>query len=133
MYCNQCGNIVSENALFCSFCGASTKPAAPVAPTPAPVEYSPVSEPVQSTVSAHISESIKPESVAEPITPVYTTEQVTPAPQPTPIQDEIKLNQPEKVKVEKYYTFGHIVFCLIVNAIIALAAGIFAGLYFSLI
>ncbi len=36
-------------------------------------------------------------------------------------------------KVEKYYTFGHIAMCLAAVAVMAIVAGVFAGLYFSVI
>ncbi len=36
-------------------------------------------------------------------------------------------------KVEKYYTFGHIALCLAAVAVMAITAGVFAGLYFSVI
>jgi len=36
-------------------------------------------------------------------------------------------------KVEKYYTFGHIAMCLAAVAVMAIVAGVFAGLYFSVV
>lgn len=141
MYCNQCGNIVSEDALFCSFCGANTRLVSVTSATPAsekPVavqpEYPAVSEPIQS-FTAQASEPVQPASAAEVITPAYTTEQSIPAPQPAPVpaQEGIKLTQPENVKVEKYYTLGHIMLCLAAVAVMAITAGVFAGLYFSVI
>ncbi len=38
---------------------------------------------------------------------------------------------PEQVKEQKYYTFGHIALCLAAVAVMAIVAGVFAGLYFS--
>ena len=39
----------------------------------------------------------------------------------------------KKEKPEKYYTTKHIVLCLVIAGIMAAAAGVFAGLYFSAI
>ena len=36
-------------------------------------------------------------------------------------------------KPEKYYTFGHIALCLVAVAVMAIIAGVFAGLYFSVV
>ena len=36
-------------------------------------------------------------------------------------------------KPEKYYTFGHIALCLAAVAVMAIIAGVFAGLYFSVV
>ncbi len=36
-------------------------------------------------------------------------------------------------KVEKYYSFGHIALCLAAVAVMAIVAGVFAGLYFSVV
>lgn len=44
--------------------------------------------------------------------------------------DDIE-NAPQKV--EKYYTFGHIAMCLAAVAVMAIVAGVFAGLYFSVV
>ncbi len=64
---------------------------------------------------------------------------VKPAPVPLPSvvrepQQEIALTAKKNdEKPEKYYTTKHIVLCLAVAGIMAVAAGVFAGLYFSVI
>ncbi|GEM_PF-7039676 len=112
MYCNQCGNIVPEGGAFCTFCGAKCE---------APAEKQSVCE------TAIVQTS--PTQLSQPV------EKITPAPEAaSPIPEAIPLEpvkKPKKEKQEKYYTRGHIVFCLIVNGILAIAAGVFAGLYFT--
>ncbi len=143
MYCNQCGNIVAEGALFCAFCGASTK-AVSIIPAnevkavlneeaPAEESTSVIEEAAVPTAPVAAEESIiQPSPVSQPIQQeqpqMYTTAQPYTAP-----AEEIKLSQPEAVKTEKYYTFGHIALCLAAVAVMAITAGVFAGLYFSVI
>ena len=48
-------------------------------------------------------------------------------------QTEITIKDEEKRRPERKYTLGHIVMCLAAAAVMAIAAGVFAGLYFSVI
>lgn len=97
MYCNQCGNLLPENGVFCAFCGAKVEGAAPS---------------------------------AAPVTPVTAA----PVPQVAPVSESIPLpEKKKKEKTEKYYTTKHIVLCLVVAGVMAIAAGVFAGLYLSVI
>lgn len=136
MYCNQCGNIITEGSSFCSFCGAKS--------TPAEQAETQVSA-AQPTEGSYIAPN--------PSTPAAATEQVpvqpvqaTPAPEATvyqaPEQQDIPRMAPnfggtvpivkeKKPKEEKYYTFGHLMLCLSAVALMAIVAGVFAGLYFS--
>jgi uncharacterized membrane protein YvbJ len=41
MYCGNCGNEVSEKAVFCEKCGTSLKREAPTTPLPEPPQTSP--------------------------------------------------------------------------------------------
>ncbi len=54
--------------------------------------------------------------------------QAAPAPESIPLPEK-----EQKTKPEKYYTTKHIVLCLVIAGAMAVAAGIFAGLYFSVI
>ncbi len=128
MYCNQCGNILTEHGAFCSFCGAKNEdavvkasepdtaaieqaaPAASEASVPAPEVAALVQEPAPQPVAS---------VYAPPITPAGFTGEM-PAPPVT-----------QPVKEEKYYTFNHILLCLGAVAVMAIVAGVFAGLYFS--
>lgn len=65
-----------------------------------------------------------------PVAPAPTA----PIPQQPLKQQEIPLPEAKKSeKPEKYYTTKHIVLCLVIAGIMAAAAGVFAGLYFSVI
>ncbi len=121
MYCNQCGNILLDKGIFCSFCGARNEEASPQntsAAAPAPEAPAPASE------SATFTPASTPVYSA-PVAPQgYTVE--SPAEQPAAAK-------PLPVKEEKYYTFNHILLCLAAVAVMAVVAGVFAGLYFSVI
>lgn len=116
MYCNQCGNILLDKGIFCSFCGARNEDASAAAPVPeAPV---PAAEP-----AAFVPPSASVYSA--PVAPQgYTVE--PPAEQPVTTKQL-------PVKEEKHYTFNHILLCLAAVAVMAVVAGVFAGLYFSVI
>ncbi len=74
-----------------------------------------------------------PALVAAPPAPVPAAAAV-PAEQVLPVTNNIPLTQNEKKeKPEKYYTTKHIVLCLVIAGVMAVAAGVFAGLYFSVI
>lgn len=63
----------------------------------------------------------------------YSAPPVSPniAEQPLMITQEIKSETAPEVKPERKYTFGHLMMCLAAVAIMAIVAGVFAGLYFS--
>lgn len=63
----------------------------------------------------------------------YSAPPVSPniAEQPLMITQEIKSDTAPEVKPERKYTFGHLMMCLAAVAIMAIVAGVFAGLYFS--
>lgn len=60
---------------------------------------------------------------AYPNTPVNTV----------PITQEIKAETAPETKPERRYTLGHIMMCLAAVAVMAIVAGVFAGLYFSVV
>ncbi len=122
MYCNQCGNILTEHGAFCSFCGAKNEDAVVKASEPdtAAAEQA---APATSEASVPAPEVAAP----QPAAPVY-------APPITPAGFTGEMPAPpvaQPVKEEKYYTFNHILLCLGAVAIMAIVAGVFAGLYFS--
>ncbi len=65
----------------------------------------------------------------------YSAPPVSPniAEQPLMITQEIKAETAPEVKPERKYTFGHLMMCLAAVAIMAIVAGVFAGLYFSVV
>lgn len=118
MYCNQCGNILTEQGAFCSFCGAKNEEAA-------------VKTPVTETPQAAAAANETSVPVNEAAAPMYTSPAA-----PTGYANEIPMNVPpaaQPKKEEKYYTFNHILMCLGAVAVMAIVAGVFAGLYFSTI
>ena len=124
MYCSKCGNQIAEGASFCAFCGFK-----------APEQVAPVQSEVVSappvTQAPPVTETITPIQPEAPQA-TYSTEQEIPrmAPNfgaPVPVVKE------KKPKEEKYYTFGHIMLCLSAVAVMAIVAGVFAGLYFSVV
>lgn len=126
MYCNKCGNVLADGAMFCSFCGAKNLLAQE---QPAEVAV-PVS--AEAPVIAAVEEA-QPQQPAAEVQAAYTTEQQEMprmAPNfgsaPAPVKQK-------KPKTEKYYTFGHLLLCLISTGIMAIVAGVFVGLYFSVV
>lgn len=159
MFCENCGMEI-ENARFCPGCGAEQKSivtstsipvqAAPIASTPAPeapvpeapegasvpAASVPVSAPIASapesipTAPAAAQPSSVPnieQSASASVVPMGVPMGVSSSPTVV-VTDESKQNAP----VRKY-TGGHIALCLITAAVMAGIAGVFAGLYFSLL
>lgn len=109
MYCNQCGNMIPPNGAFCTFCGAKSEATAPM---PAPAATAPMAS------------ALAMPPAAQAVSEVHAA----------PVNESIPLTQNEQnEKPEKYYTTKHIVLCLVIAGVMAAAAGVFAGLYFSVI
>ena len=126
MYCNQCGNILTEQGVFCSFCGARNEenvaqpnPAAEASQSMPAFGETPIGTNENAT-AAPTTDSQPAPAFSSPIMPTsYTNNTPTPPPTAQPVKDE------------KYYTFTHLLLCLGAAAIMAITAGVFAGLYFS--
>ena len=131
MYCNQCGNILQEGSLFCSFCGAKNNASEQ---TPAAVQEisRPVSEPVLSEAAPVVPATPVEEQHNEPTQAMFTTEAEMPRMAPN-FGGTVPVKKEKPPKAEKYYTFGHIMLCLSAVAVMAIVAGVFAGLYFSVV
>ena len=156
MYCQKCGKEIAAGSVFCTWCGARQE-----LPVPQP-EIIPQSGPVQETPAQEIAAPVtQPEAPAATATMERPEEAQAPqaetsapaeavsagAPQEsasepaqnnmseTPKADfsgEVRLaDKPEKP--QKYYTGAHLAICLAAAGIMAAAAGIFAGLYFSVL
>lgn len=159
MYCKNCGKIISEGALFCTFCGAKaeipaephsegTENAAETAPESVsqPVQETSIqdaapasasaAEPAQNTQSVH-SASVIPApidtSAPRPAASIYSGISSTPVQNPISSSIEFRPEKAENAKPEKHFTWLHIGLCLAAVAVMAIVAGIFAGLYFSLL
>ncbi|MBQ8170830.1 MAG: zinc-ribbon domain-containing protein [Oscillospiraceae bacterium] len=125
MYCNQCGNIIPENSMFCTFCGARNTTEA------------------ENTADNATSAQIPEQPAVTEQRPAYTNP-IYPNP-PAPAMEyptgamapnfsaQVPQQKTKKEKPEKYYTFGHLMLCLAAVGVMAIVAGVFAGLYFSVI
>lgn len=141
MFCSNCGREIGEDAKFCNFCGL-------------PISQR-ILEPISESISQPISDTIS-ESVSQPISVVEAVEnpsqQITEseavyvtlpepprdAPKPENIPHAGVAASPQPYQTaptspmpERKYTLGHIIMCLAAVAVMAIVAGIFAGLYFG--
>ena len=100
--------------MFCTYCGAAVvkaeQPAPASAPVSAPVLDMEQPAPANTPVSAHVLDMEQPAPASALVSAPAT-------------------QQP----AEKCYTFTHIALCLAAVALMAIVAGVFAGLYFSAI
>lgn len=115
MFCENCG-IEMEKAKFCPNCGKEqTAVVVPAASVPI-AESAPISSPASA-----------PAAPAAPLPAAPVSAGVSSSPTVT-IADDSKKPAPERK-----YSLRHIVLCLVTAAIMAATAGVFAGLYFSLL
>lgn len=147
MFCPRCGKQNQDNSLFCTWCGAGftgvtaqkldqpepEKPAEQVEP-PEPQ----VAEAIQpaETAAALKTGPDSPESEAVPVPgniPQAGSSAPVTAERRAVFGGEVPMAQKSAVREQKYYTGAHIAICLAVAGVMAAAAGIFAGLYFSVI
>lgn len=145
MFCEECGKEISDNTRFCPYCGAeqtarvqpaqsisftsavnsnadnsatATTPAETSVPVSTPVN-APVSTPVSNPVNAPISTPANaPAPNAENFSPMLKSVEIKDDPAPSP-----------KLK----YSLKHLVLCLAAAGVMAIAAGVFAGMYFALL
>lgn len=96
-----------------------------------------VSEPAVETITANDNATPTPNAIPTygASTPVYPTPPAYPNPPANtiPITQEIKAETAPENKPERKYTLGHIMMCLAAVAVMAIVAGVFAGLYFSVV
>ena len=155
MFCPKCGKKNDDNSLFCTWCGAgfgsvstqslSAAPAAS-APVEAPATHQSAGEikqpePIEQPAYSVPTPGVIPQSSAE-----HTAAQnsasgalnVQAAPDSAAnllsFNNEVPVASAQKPEKERrYFTAAHIAICLAVTGVMAAAAGIFAGLYFSTI
>lgn len=159
MYCTNCGKENPDGVKFCCFCGTSALNA-PTSPTSAEtgqldLEESAVSAPVspvldEPAVSPVLGEQTVPTAPVAPAamaSPNNFSAGSVPVPQPvvnrgySPAPPVVNMTVPMKEKAPRKekpapvykYSVKHILMCLISTAVCAIAAGIFAGLYFSVV
>lgn len=146
MICTKCGSTIAENALFCTFCGQPTGLSAPAQSAPVMQEV-PQSVPVMQEVPQSIpvmqetpqSAPVQPvpaqPAAAVPPMNAYAQSAAEPQSATNRQSGAYVPAEPPAIdqKPEKYYTFGHIALCLAAVAVMAIIAGVFAGLYFSVV
>ena len=135
MFCYKCGRENAEQSTFCTWCGAKLDISVSSVPTPSVIPQSNLHE--QPIESENTVPQPQPEQPEQPETEAtFEPEQSV---RSTGQSNAIPLNIPAVGKAEapakprKYYTGAHMALCLVVMGILAAAAGIFAGLYFSVI
>ena len=153
MFCENCGKEIGE-ARFCPLCGSVQKSTV-IPATSVPIEAAPVSTPAAApAVTQAQAAASAPAAASIPAAPPAPAAPASPAGVPLPgaipgnnlgaptaavpagvsgsptiiVKDEKKKRVPERK-----YSLRHIVLCLVTAAIMAAAAGVFAGLYFSLL
>ena len=118
------------------------QPAPASTPVSAPVLEAEQPAPASTPASAPVLEAEQPAPVSTPVSaPILEAKQPAADGQDAPMSAEeiayheqaiMDLFTPQPPE-EKYYTFKHIALCLAAVALMAIVAGVFAGLYFSAI
>lgn len=145
MFCGNCGFPLADDAIFCTRCGTRLRAAAPAQPfneVKVPVGEAKPTEQETPVVQETPFEQSAPveQAPAEQPAEEVSAEQPTPAEQAAPTSSseqpaEIAPEQPavpEKKPAEKeFFGKGAFIFCLVIIALLSIACGIFAGLYFG--
>ena len=94
MYCGFCGRVITDDAVFCPYCGKPVKPIAPSEPSPALQQVSepiaqeqpapvPVAETPEKTAEASVPDAQeKPSAVSAPAVPEEAPDTETSSPEP---------------------------------------------------
>lgn len=133
MYCLNCGKEIPDVSKFCVYCGTPTAAEANKTEVQADEilnggETAGETAETASGANAAISQIPYPQPIeSSGASAVPQTVSMT-----VPLSNNV-LAKPEKREPEKKYTIKHIVMCLVSTAVCAIAAGIFAGLYFSVV
>lgn len=144
MFCKTCGKEYNEGSQFCIYCGTKIEPNEAAAESAVNSAESLAAAPVPEPVSALEAAAAKPAEAIlptpEPIQSSVSYGSVEPVIRPVERSnagvssyDFTVTQPPQPEKPEKYYTFGHLALCLAAVAVMAIVAGVFAGLYFSAI
>ena len=152
MYCMNCGKENPDGVKFCCFCGTSVNalpisdkiPENPAENGQLEFDENEVSAQNPANVSvpvsplAPVSSPVSANPYAIPQTLPINTQGISYAPRTG--QNVQNVNIPmknavpeEKQDFERKYTIKHIIMCLVSTAVCAIAAGVFAGLYFSVV
>lgn len=158
MFCVNCGKELANDARFCSFCGAPVKDvivrtAEPQKEAVAENETLNAEQPVSEEAVLTTEQAVPENEVSEEqpgdaalnapleektslptpnVIPTMGVGTSSPANANTPITENTNA-VPAPEKPERRYTLGHIFICLAAVAVMAITAGVFAGLYFSVV
>lgn len=134
MFCEKCGKELIGNTKICTYCGSEQTS---VVIPPASAAENSLSGTAQYTSAANNFTSTAPEAaiptdIPTPVTiPKTNLGAYTPPTSITVFPDTNARNE-KSASVPKY-TLKHLVMCLAAAAVMAIAAGVFAGLYFAAI
>ena len=137
MFCGNCGFPLADDAIFCTRCGTRLRAAAPAQPfneVKVPVGEAKPTEQETPVVQETPFEQSAPveQAPAEQPAEEVSAEQPTPAEQAAPTSSSEQPAVPEKKPAEKeFFGKGAFIFCLVIIALLSIACGIFAGLYFG--
>lgn len=162
MFCNMCGKKIEDNSSFCTWCGAKLDPLPGQTHEVREPVLTPAAQPAQESSTETAQTGFVPNEVKTPQSNtsvpqgssvqygrsegIQFTQASAEAPQPqakplgetkpgTVFGAEVPIKDvPEGAgKPRKFYTGAHIALCLVTTGIMAMAAGVFAALYFSAI
>lgn len=134
MYCGNCGCPLADDSVFCTRCGTRLRqPSVPevnafneVKPVQDTSETPSISETAEN-LTDNVQPTISEPTASEPENNYQQTSAYSPETSETPQPVVTENKVPEKV----YFGKGALAFCLVVIAVLAIACGIFAGLYFT--
>lgn len=87
--------------------------------------------PEQPTYAATQTPSVEPQNTAEEFNSQIPQQQTFSATQPQILTPQTQIAAPQNNLPERKYTAAHLIMCLASTAVFAIAAGVFAGLYFA--
>ena len=133
MFCEECGKEISDNTRFCPYCGAEqtarVQPAQSISFTSA--VNSNADNSATATTPAETSVA-----VSTPVnTPASTPANVSApnAESVSPILKTVDIKDENATSPKLKYSLKHLVLCLAAAGVMAIAAGVFAGMYFALL
>lgn len=157
MFCENCGKELGEDTKFCTFCGtrqSATVIAASRSVQTAETFVSAESESIPASAPETAPESFTENAAAEapqgipagapqsvplsapqaaPISHAVPTPNTIPVSGAPAYSATVVIKNEEKKPRERRYTLGHLILCLSAAGVMAVVAGVFAGLYFSVV
>ena len=129
MFCEECGKEISDNTRFCPYCGAEQT--ARVQPAQSISFTSAVNSNADNSATA-----TTPAETSVPVNAPASTPANAPAPNAesvSPILKTVDIKDENATSPKLKYSLKHLVLCLAAAGVMAIAAGVFAGMYFALL